>query len=116
LGPIQADTRVNDLVVANDSVFVATDAGLAVAPLSGRDLADPLSWRGMAMEEPCGPEVTSLAYDGTTLFVAGSLGVCRYREGSLETIPGAPGSLIFAEWGSSGLIGASGDRVYRITD
>lgn len=114
LGPIQPDTRVNDMVIANDSVFVATAGGLAVAPATGRDLADPLNWRGVGTAAPCGPEITSVEELGGTLLLGGPDGLCRYVDGTLQHEPGTPAALQLFIAGSSGGVAAAGDRLYRI--
>ena len=116
LGPIPADTRVHDLTVVGDSLFVASEKGLAIAPRTGRDLADPLSWRAVGMEEPCGPVISSLAYVGSVLYVGTPSGVCVYMDGGLTTIAATPTSPKLEPGQDGLLLAASGDRVYTIAN
>ncbi len=45
LGPESGSLGCNDVLLANDSVFVATDAGVFVAPVAGVNLQNPANYR-----------------------------------------------------------------------
>lgn len=112
LGSVPADTRVNDLLVLNDSLYVASQAGLSIAPLKGVDLADPLNWHTIT-DSLCGPEFHSLASKNGTLLVSTTSGVCTYSQGMLVSNTGTPTALIFAG-SDSQLVGVSGTALYEV--
>ena len=114
LGAFQADTRVNDLVVRGDTVFLATASGLALAELGAGDLADPLNWRTYSGGD-CEGEVFSLAQRGAAMILGGEGGLCRYEAGAISAIASTPGGLLMSSR-EGRTVGVAGSTVWEVLD
>lgn len=112
LGTITPNTGVNDLAFFRDSVWVATDSGLAAAPATGRDLADPLNWRTFD-QSACGRQALSLIVIDGVLNVGTSDGACMLDDGSFARRDDLGGPVRFSRNGDR--VVAAGDfRLYRL--
>ncbi|MCB0713327.1 MAG: hypothetical protein KDD67_13440 [Ignavibacteriae bacterium] len=112
LGSIPPNSSVSDLVFFNDSVWVATPFGIASAPLTGRNLADPLSWHSYDGDAMCGEgEATSLQVVEGNLMVGTTDGVCEYRNGTFTRRGDIGGRIHFAS-NSTDVVAANDNRLY----
>ncbi len=114
LGAFQSDTRVNDLLVEGDSVYVATAAGLAVSSRIDGVLADPLSWRAYS-EGECAGEIVSMVPSNDGLFLGGLSGLCVYRNGEISSVPSSPTSLYLSSRNGR-IVGVSETDLYDLED
>lgn len=81
LGTIPANTQVNDVLHFNDSIWVATEEGIAAAPSTGKDLADPSNWTVYDQSVVCNPRALSLTLIDGVLNIGTGDGGCTYRDG-----------------------------------
>ncbi len=90
-GSLPAAVAVNDLVAAEIpsggvGLWVATDAGIAYAPLTGKSLQDPSSWVSQTNIFP-NSKVTSITYHHDRLYVGTELGLGRQKpDGNYEPV------------------------------
>lgn len=113
-GTITPNTGVNALVFHNDSVWVGTDSGLAAAPATGRELADPLNWTYYG-GGACARRVLSLQVIGGVLNVGTEDGACRLEEGVFSRRDDVGGQVRFAANGAM-IVAASDSRMYRLNE
>ena len=91
LGDITAATAVNDIVVTTvpggeTGLWVATDAGIAYAPLSGKSLQDPSSWISESKVIPS-PKVAGIVHHHGRLYVGTEFGLGRRMpDGTFERV------------------------------
>ncbi len=91
LGSLPAAIAVNDVIAAEIpsggiGLWVATDEGIAYAPLRGKSLQDPNSWVSEADIIPSS-SVTSIMYHHDQLYVGTALGLGRRRpDASYESV------------------------------
>lgn len=111
-GVIVPNTGVNALVIHNDSVWVGTDSGLAAAPATGRELADPLNWTYYG-ETACARQVLSLQVIDGVLNVGTNDGACRLVDGAFSRRDDIGGPVRFAANGDA-IVAASDSRLYRL--
>ena len=80
-GDLPADEPVNDVLIAGSSVWVATNAGCAVAGKNDINLQDFSHWRSYARQNSglAYDEVRALAEDGGTVYAATNGGIYAFR-------------------------------------
>lgn len=113
LGDITPNTQVNDLLLFNDSIWVATSEGLAVAPASGLNLSDPLSWNVYVQPDICNTDVFSLAVVNGRLNVGTADGACELNDGLFSKRDDLSGPIRFGTFDSH-IVAASDFRLYRL--
>ena len=112
LGTIPPNSEVTDLAFFNDSVWVTTPFGLAAAPVSGRNLADPLNWRVFTGANLCGEEeAVSVEFFDGMLLVGTANGICEYADGTF-TKRGEPGGRVLLAVNGSGMVAANDSRLF----
>ncbi|HEY5615552.1 MAG TPA: two-component regulator propeller domain-containing protein, partial [Bacteroidota bacterium] len=96
--------KVNDIVVHQNVIWVATDSGVVSAPLSFPNLSSPLVWsRYSTGSAPGSNNVTSLAVFKNILYAGTSNGVAYVQNGSFVELAQLAGvSVIAMEPSSAG--------------
>lgn len=90
-GQIPPATPVNDVILADVSgkgadMWIATDAGIASAPLSGSSLQDPANWISQNNISPS-PTVTDIIYHHERLYIGTPLGLASQQpDGSFSRV------------------------------
>lgn len=106
-------TGANDMLFWRDSIWVATDLGVASAPATGRYLAFPDAWRSYGVASGLtGGTVRSLIVAGDRL-LAGDTGGYEYNDGRFVRRPDLVPDLISFASSEAGIVAASAFRLYR---
>ncbi|MBI2793293.1 MAG: hypothetical protein HYX66_01425 [Ignavibacteria bacterium] len=91
IGSLQEKTRVNGVVIFRDSIWVATDAGVAVAPLAVATLRLPSEWFVIStIGDKVNPLVGFIHTDGSTLTIAEGSSVYTWNGASFVRLFEAP--------------------------
>lgn len=88
IGTFEKNTPVIKLLIANDSLWVATPSGVARAPLATQSLKDPQVWKVLTSSGGLfsGSNVVGMGISHDKIYVAQSSGLIRYTNGTLDTV------------------------------
>lgn len=94
IGSLQEKTRVNGVVILRDSLWAATDSGVAVVPLAVASLRLPSEWRVIStIGGTTRPRVGFLQSDGNMLVIAVGSSVYTWNGESFEVLFQAPSEI-----------------------
>lgn len=83
LGSFPSGTAVNDLDVSSNTLFVATDLGLAFGSMTNSDLKNPISWNNSSTREQFGTSVISkIGFHQNTLYATIGETNARFTNGT----------------------------------
>lgn len=89
--------KVNSLLIWNDSIWIATDNGIAQAPISHPNLAVPQAWKVFTtLQGLPSIKVRKLVAFKNSLIAATSTGIARYDNGTFRTLPTTLGKNIIS--------------------
>ncbi len=114
LGGIPTNTSVNDMLIHGDSIWLATDGGVAVAPLHGVNLAAPQAWRVVPSPVSTPVRAVSIASIDGRPVIATDSGTYDYIDGSLQRRDDLPQREARLTHGGTVVVAASGGDVYRL--
>lgn len=101
IGPLEERTRVNETVIFNDTIWCATDQGIAVAPIQSLTLRLPSVWKMLdtAMGIPKG-SISHIQTDGKGVYFSSGNTVYYYKPGYTANVVSTQGapiiSMVFA--------------------
>lgn len=91
IGSLQEKTRANGLVIAQDSIWVATDSGVAVAPLAVPTLRLPSAWQILDTANGTGAmTIPFIAEHEGRIAIATDREVRQWQNGSWSLVFGTP--------------------------
>lgn len=94
IGSLQEKTRVNGLVIVRDSLWAATDSGVAVVPLAVASLRLPSEWKLIStIGSTARPRVGFIKTDGSMLAIAVGSAVYTWNGNSFDMIFEAPSGI-----------------------
>lgn len=108
LGDFPTGIAVTALALWNDSLWVGTTAGLAVAPRA--IIRNPSLWRTVFTVP-----VTALCADSTGLIVATGQQVWRYAEGAAVQLRQYEQPIVGLAWAGGGLFVATGSELWQLS-
>lgn len=94
IGSFQEKTRISGVVIFRDSIWVATDAGVAVAPLAVATLRLPSEWYVInTIGDKVNPLVGFIHTDGTTLAIAEGSSAYTWNGKTFDRLFEAPSAI-----------------------
>lgn len=95
IATLPTNTPIRAVAVYKDSLWVASDSGLAVVPMSITSLRVPTAWRRVTTAHGLPSQtVRTIVSDGQNLYIASGSTVTRFVSGSFETILTTPSPVL----------------------